>query len=228
MAVRRFSYKTLIVFTILILLFITLIASMLVEDLENARNFVFAPFELKIGTAIREMKPNDLDLSNWAGADAQLSNIELRSISAYENKYTQDGKYLFRVTPHAIYDVGLQYDTTIYNVYGAITEGPSHKYVLCEISGILVFAKVAYDAEITSGESLTGVFVPMEDIQAEHLEYTLGVDYLDNVCPYQLDTLNMFYSERLGSMFFTVIGFAAIAWLIFVLVKLWVKRRPLF
>ena len=237
--VKQFAFKNLIASALRAVIVSALLSFVIFSNFEDAANLVFSPigFKFDLERAISE-KPlvsiNNRQNEPVAG-DGETDEIEqalrqavqrlnldrrydLNSLQVllHASKYEQSGKYIFSITPDEIYDVGLVYESQMSLRNSGTLRGMSYKYryVICQLDGVLFFAKVPYSFSQQTGKTLKGIFLPFSEPVLRDIRGSLAEhETIAGLYGYQFDTLSGFFYEQLGSLVLLLVGLAGILWL---------------
>ena len=254
--IKQFALKNLIASAVLTVIVSTLLSVVIFSNFKDAANLVFSPigFGFDLERAIDEKPLGSIarsqnEQTDGAGSTDDIDqairqtiqrlnldrkyNFSSLQVFLHSSKYEQSGKYIFSIKPDEIYDVGLAYATSVSmrGVNIAQERTYTHKYVICQLDGVLFFAKVPYSFSVTTGKTLKGIFVPfsepvLRDIRNSITEH----ESITGVYGYQFDTTTNFFYEQLGALILSLVSLVVILWLTIPLVSQIISRnkRPIY
>jgi len=250
MTIKNLSLRNLAITSFVSWIIIFILFFVNIENFSDCINLFLPPAEFDIDMAIFDNSPIVLDIKN-ENNDVMTEADKLQKIIAenfsdfpmghdpqarrmfeYINKYKQINRYNFVFTPDEIHDIGLSYKTKFTLDGTEVFNDDTHKYALCIKDDIVFLTKFSSDAEIpTSGESITGVFIPSDkqtigDLKKVFAEY----ENINNYYPYEFDTTMLFKSEQRKNLIFLLISIVITGYLIFFVTRqyLFPKKRPLY
>lgn len=242
-SIERFAIKNLIAFAVVVIIIVALLSDIVTSYYSDVINLFFSPFEFNLHQAIAE-EPlvvldigndiNDGDILQKAFEKARLNepvNVKIEQGLLFGQKFNQSGKYIFKIKPDAIYDLGLAYETTLYIDNMAMSNAMTHKYVLCQLDDALFFTKIPYNAIVSTGDTLKGVFVPFPEATINDIKEAFsGYSALKGLFIYQFDTTLDFLWERIIYFVCSIICIAVILRLVIGLIAqiMHCDKRPLY
>jgi|GEM_PF-5376463 len=240
--IQQLAVRNLMATGVVAAIVVVLMANVIAAQSAGVVNLIFPPRTLDVAQAAADSPlisltfgPSETAMSagfyNGAKIYEPTNDLNLLQWHLFNGKYVQNGRYVFSVTPDAAYELGLGYETALYDGFVEIMRELSHQYVLFELDGVLFFAKVPHGVEIADGMTMKGSLVPFpaEVIQFMKAAY-VGAEPLENVFAYHLDTTNTFTFEGLGDTLLSLICAGIALWLtISIAVKIvFAEKRPLY
>ena len=248
MTIERFTLKNLYSSAILTIIVFILLTYSSILCYPDVINLLFSPFKFDSERAVKENlltvfelndnktsnSKNDTDtlLAGLLGVNSDLIiNPETGTMFMPDEKYSQSGKYIFSVKPVAIYNISLAYESTLYLERVPIASEMAFEYAICQLDSMIFFVKVPYGMEITTGDTLTGVFFPYSSQEIRDLQETLGGgNSIQDLFRYQLDMTSNFFWDGIWALGWVIACIFFMTWLMIRLVNriLYVEKRPLY
>ena len=251
--IQTFALKNLTAFAVFALAAIAALLSITTVYYVGVFNLFFAPFKFDLAQAVAEkplarlylMQDQKTDESSTAEATLEEAfraaikkaerykkvDVEDERALLFDAKYMQSGKYIFTIRPDKIYDLGWAYETTFFVDNIPVAQSMTHKYVLCQLGDAVIFAKLPYSSTVSSGDALTGIFVPFSGTIPRDIEQRfIGYESIDGVFAYQFDTTLSFFLEQMGALALLLICLGGSSWLMIKLILQIINRenRPLY
>jgi len=203
---------------------------MIIPYYEDTKNTFFAPFEFDMERAVEERPAVSFSALRGQPADGAVT---ARELLLYTTKYTQSGRYIFRLEPDRIGESGVIYEAALRDGWARFNMGATHQYMPALVGDVQIFVRALPNTEFSDGDALRGVFLPFPQYLISDLRNALGADTLalmDNVFPYVFDTSRDFGFERMTAVLWTFLSLAIILLMLFKLVSQ-IKdknKRPLY
>ncbi|MCL2323365.1 MAG: hypothetical protein FWC47_14835 [Oscillospiraceae bacterium] len=237
LSIEKFARKNLFYFAFISVIVVVLSLIIIISSFTDILNMFFSPFVFDLKRAESEKSlvslipaANSTQIIDEFGLNKGYNIEEYQSL-VFSEKYIQSGKYIFKIKPDKIYDIGLRYKTEYSIENTPVWSGTTHKYLLCQLDNALFFANVPYDYVVSTGDTLTGVFTIYSDTTISDIKKVFSkYESIDNLFTYQFDTTISFFPEMASSFIWSTICFFISLFLVIRLI-LQIKyhsKRPLY